>query len=251
MVLAHPTARGSGEDYCAPRCRDVDRRSGWQGAAPAALCDPATDLTRIAEVIRHQGNSPDPLYPDSLRAEHMDLKLRGSLRDALEDVKARLGCVVIVAHASSSKGIFKVITVPQVAELVRDGLIDAVDQCESTIEKLRGAGQFTNVQLNSLARTVSSDPHNLDEIAQGPCRTGAEVSLDQAQQGGCRRAEAGSPRSTNPSAHPAAGASERRSLVGHALGSGGRVRVVIERPGSAPVPDQRRPLLRTLRDTMP
>jgi hypothetical protein len=107
------------------------------------VCSPDTDPARIADAIRHQGTSPDPLYPDSVRGQHEDLKLRGSLPDTLKDVREQLGCVVIAAHASSSNGLLKVLGAGQAAELIRDGLIDAVDQCESAKEKLQSTCALT------------------------------------------------------------------------------------------------------------
>lgn len=128
------------------------------------VCGPDTDPRRIADVVRYQGRSPDPLYPDSMRGGHEELRLRESLRDTVANVRERLGCVVIAAHASSSKGLFNALTVQNAAELIRDGLIDAVDQCDSTLTKLQGTGQFSKEQLASLACTSSSDPHSLADI---------------------------------------------------------------------------------------
>jgi len=254
------------------------------------VCSPGVDPLRIAEVIRYQGRSPDPLYPGSMRGGHEELRLRESLRDALADVRERLGCVVIAAHASSSKGLFNALTVRDAAELIREGLIDAIDQCESTPEKLRGTGQFTGDQLDSLACTLSSDPHGFGEIGGRTlpdgrrCLTWIKLSTVNAD---ALRLALHDPRTRvltrppGPVRHPrilsmevegdfldglalrfsddlttliggrGAGKSailetlryglggepysdqsERMSLVGHSLGSGGRVRLVIERPGA-------------------
>jgi DNA repair ATPase RecN len=258
------------------------------------VCSPDMDPMRIAEAIRYHGRSPDPLYPDSVRGGHEDLMLRELLRDTLADIRERLGCVVIAAHASSTKGLFKALTVPVAAELIRLGLIDAVDQCDSTMEKLQGTGQFTSEQLDSLACTLSSDPHSLGEVGARTLPDGRrsltwiklsvvnadalKLALHDPQTRVLTRlpepvrhprirameVEGGfldglslrfsddlttliGGRGAGKSAiletlryglggEPYSDQSERMSLVGHALGSGGRVRLVIERPG----PEQQR-----------
>jgi chromosome segregation protein len=253
-------------------------------------CSPDVDPLRIAEVIRYQGRSPDPLYADSVRGGHEELVLRGSLNDTLADVRERLGCAVIAAHASSTKGLFKAITVPVAAELIRSDLIDAVDQCESAMEKLRGTGLITPEDLDSLACTLSSDPHKLDEIGTKRLPDGRRsltwIKLSTVHADALKLA-LHDPRTrvlTRPpepvrhsrirsmeveggfldgltlrfsddlttliggrgagksailetlryglGAEPYSDQSERMSLIGHALGSGGRVRLVTERSGS-------------------
>lgn len=128
------------------------------------VCDPDTDPARIAEAIRYQGVSPAPLFADEARAAHQDLSLRGSLRDALKSLREQLGCVVVGAHAMENNGVLKVLGVEQTAELIRDGLIDAIDHCENARDRLRSTGVLTPDQLDSLACTLSGDPKSLEEL---------------------------------------------------------------------------------------
>jgi len=253
------------------------------------VCSPATDPARITDVIRFQGKSTQPLYPDSIRSGNEELKLRGSLAETLANVREALGCVVIAAHANSSKGLFKALSVPDAAELIREGLIDAVDQCDCTLEKLRGTGEFTSEQLDSFSCTLSSDAHSLAEIGNKTQLDGRRsltwVKLSAVDADALRLAlhdpqtrvlirppqpvhhprilsmevEGGfldglalrfsddlttliGGRGAGKSAiletlryglggEPYSDQSERISLVANALGSGGRVRLVIERPG--------------------
>lgn len=253
------------------------------------VCDPDSDPARIADVICHQGLSPDALYPDSVRSKHKEVCLRGSLRDALEAVREQLGCVIIAAHASSTKGVISVLGAQQAAELVRDGLIDALDQCESAVEKLQGTGVLTKEQLASLACTLSGDPKSLDDIGTKTLQDGRRrltwIKLSTVNADALRLAlhdpqtrvltrppepvrhprvlamevEGGfldglalrfnddltaliGGRGAGKSAiletlryglagEPYSDQSERLSLIRHALGSGGRVRLLIERPG--------------------
>jgi chromosome segregation protein len=253
------------------------------------VCSPGADPERIAEVIRFQGKNTNRLFPDSVRGGHDELKLRGPLRDALAEVREQLGCVVIAAHALSDKGLFKALRMPEAAELIKDGLIDAIDQCDSAVEKLRGTGEFTKDQLDALSCTLSSDPHRLDEIGARMLPDGhrsltwiklsafdadaLKLALHDPQTRVLTRppepvryarirsmeADGGfldglalrfsddltaliGGRGAGKSAiletlryglggEPYSDQSERMSLVANALGSGGRVRVVIERPG--------------------
>ncbi len=253
-------------------------------------CDGEENPQHIAEVIRHQGEYPDPLYDDSVRAGHKELKLREPLADTLSHIRARLRCVVIAAHASSTKGLFSALTVPDAAELIRAGLIDAVDQCDSALDKLRGTGTFTSEQLDSLSCTLSSDPHSLGEIGTRTTPDGRRsltwIKLSTVSADALRLAlhdprtrvltrppepvrharirsmevEGGfldglalrfsddltaliGGRGAGKSAiletlryglggEPYSDQSERLSLIGHALGSGGRVRLVFDRPGA-------------------
>jgi hypothetical protein len=265
------------------------RGGGGKGIHLLLVCSPGTELPRIADVIRHQGGSPDCLYPDEVRSHHIDLDLRVPIKDALRDIRDQLGCAVIAAHADSTNGIIKVLGAQQVAELIRDGLIDAVDQCESAIEKLRSTSVLTREQLTSLACTLSSDAHSLDQIGAKVLPDGRRrltwIKLSVVNANALRLA-LHDPRTRvltrppEPVRHSrilamevvggfldglklrfsddlttliggrGAGKSailetlryalggdaysdqsERMSLVGHALGSGGQVRLVIERPG--------------------
>ena len=225
-----------------------------------------------------------------MRGGHEELRLRESLRDTVANVRERLGCVVIAAHASSSKGLFNALTVQNAAELIRDGLIDAVDQCDSTLTKLQGTGQFSKEQLASLACTSSSDPHSLADIGvpkqsdRGRSLTWIKLSafgadslrlalhdpqtrvltrppepvrhprvLSMEVEGGFLDGLAlrfsddlttliggrGAGKSAiletlryGLGGEPYSDQSERMSLIGHALGSGGRVRLVFDRPGT-------------------
>jgi hypothetical protein len=140
------------------------RRGGGKGLHLLLVCDPDTQPERIATVIRHQHDSPDPLYPDEVRAGHGDVDLRGQIHDGLRAVREQLGCVIIAAHAMENNGLLRVLGAQQAAELVRDGLIDAIDHCESAKEKLQSTGVLTKEQLASLACTLSGDPKSLAEI---------------------------------------------------------------------------------------
>ncbi|HEY2578089.1 MAG TPA: AAA family ATPase [Streptosporangiaceae bacterium] len=265
------------------------RGGGGKGIHLLLICSPDTELPRIAQVICHQGESPDPLYPGEARSKHKDLDLKGSTKDALKHIRDQLGCAVIAAHAKSSSGVIKVLGAQLTAELIRDGLIDAIDQCESAIESLRSTGVLTKEQLASLACTLSSDSHNLGEIGTKELSAGRRrltwIKLSVVNADALRLALHDPQtrvltRPPEPVRHSrilamevtggfldglrlrfsddlttliggrGAGKSailetlryalggeaysdqsERMSLVGHALGSGGRVRVIIERPG--------------------
>lgn len=156
------------------------------------VCDPDTDPARIAEAIRYQGSSPAPLFPDEVRAAHQDVSLRASLRDALKSLRDQLGCVVIAAHAMESNGVLKVLGAEQAAELVRDGLIDAIDHCESARDRLRSTGVLTQDQLDSLACTLSGDPKDLSELGTKTLRGGRRrltwIKLSKVNSGALRLA---------------------------------------------------------------
>lgn len=254
------------------------------------ICSPGVDLNRIVEVIRYQGTSVDPLFPDEVRAKHQDVTLRGSLCDALRSIRDQLGCVIVAAHALERNGVLKVLGAEQTAELIKDGLLDGIDHCESARDRLRSTGLLTQEQLDSLACTLSGDPKNLDELGAKTLSDGRRrltwIKLSKADAGALRLAlhdpqtrvltrppapvrhsrilsmevEGGfldglrlrfsddltaliGGRGAGKSAiletlryglggEPFTDQSERASLISHALGSGGRVRLVIERPGA-------------------
>ena len=139
-------------------------RGAGRGVHLLLVCDPGTDPARIAEAIRFQGDTPDPLFSDEVRTGNDDLSLRGSLEDALKSLRDQLGCVVIGAHAMEKNGVLKVLGAAHVAKLVRDGLIDAIDHCGDARDRLRSTGLLSPEKLDSLACTLSGDPKSLDEI---------------------------------------------------------------------------------------
>jgi chromosome segregation protein len=269
------------------------------------VSDPDTDPARISEVIRYQGTSVDPLFPDEVRAKHHDVSLRGSLPDALKSLRAQLGCVVIAAHALEKNGILKILGAEQTAELIRDGLIDGIDHCEGARERLRSTGLLTKEELDSLACTLSGDPKSLDELGAKTLSDGRRrltwTKLSRVDASALRLAlhdpqtrvltrppvpvrharilamevEGGfldglqirfsddlttliGGRGAGKSAiletlryglggKPFTDQSERMSLIRHALHSGGRVRLIVERPG----PEQQRYAITRVLDQQP
>lgn len=266
------------------------RRGGGKGVHLLLVCSPTMQPQRIAEVIRHQHGKPDLLFPDEIRCGHDDVDLRDQIHDALRDVREQLGCVVIAAHATENNGLIKVLGAQQAAELIRDGLIDGIDHCESAKEKLRSTGILSRERLDSLACTLSGDPKNLEQVGAKTLTDGRRrltwIKLSTVSADALRLALHDPPtrlltrppenvhhplilamevtggfldglavrfsddltamiggRGAGKSAiletlryglggEPFSDQSERLSLVGHALGSGGQVRIVIERPGS-------------------
>ena len=195
-----------------------------------------------------------------------------------------------VIHATENNGLIKVLGAQQAAELIRDGLIDGIDHCESAKEKLRSTGILSRERLDSLACTLSGDPKNLEQVGAKTLTDGRRrltwIKLSTVSADALRLALHDPPtrlltrppenvhhplilamevtggfldglavrfsddltamiggRGAGKSAiletlryglggEPFSDQSERLSLVGHALGSGGQVRIVIERPGS-------------------
>lgn len=156
------------------------------------VCSPDIEPARIAEAIRFQGSSPDPLFADTVRTGHRDVNLRGTISDALRGLREQLGCAVIAAHALEDNGLLKVLGAEHAAELIRDGLIDAIDHCENARERLRSTGLLTREQLESIACTLSGDPKNLNELGAKTVRDGRRrltwIKLSKVDAGALRLA---------------------------------------------------------------
>ncbi|MGH3870611.1 MAG: TrlF family AAA-like ATPase [Pseudonocardiaceae bacterium] len=252
------------------------------------ICDPNTDPSRINEVIRHQAQQSQPLF--SNREQHIDLELRDPLPDALRAIRQELGCVIVAPHAREKNGILREWGPEKTAELIRDGLLDAIDHCEDAVKSLQGTGILSPERLESLACTLSSDPKKLEEIGAKKTSDGrlrlTWIKLSTVDVSALRLA-LHDPKTRvlterpEPPQHPrvlsmevqggfldglalrfnddlttliggrGAGKSavletlryvldgpiysdqsERMSLVRHAVGSGGRIRLVVERPGT-------------------
>ncbi len=264
------------------------------------VCDPGTSPDRITDAIRHLGKQSQPLFAG--RAQHTDVELRDPLDEAVRTVRKELDCVVVAPHANDKNGLLKEWGAKKTAELVRDGLLDAIDHCEDARTTLQGTGILTPEQLDSLACTLSSDPKSLDEVGAKTTSDGRPrltwIKLSAADTSALRLALHDPQtrvltRRPEPARHPrvlsmevqggfldgvtlrfnddlttliggrGAGKSavletlryaldgpvysdqsERISLVRHAMGSGGRVRVIVERPG--PHQEQRYEITRVL-----
>jgi len=265
-------------------------QGGGKGIHLLLLCSPDTPADRIDAAIRAQGTGIDPLYQG--RTEHRDVDLRASLHDCLRTIREQLGCAVVAAHANEKNGVLRALGPQQTAELIKAGLIDAVDHCESIGTNLQGTGVLSKERLDSLACTLSSDPKALDEIGTKTTTDGRRrltwiklskidaealrLALHDPQTRVLRRppkpahharirsmeVEGGfldglslrfnddmttliGGRGAGKSAvletlrygldvSPYTDHSERLSLVRHAMGSGGRVRIVLDRPGPQP-----------------
>ncbi len=264
------------------------------------ICDPETDSERITAAIRHLDKQSRPLFEG--RTPHTDLGLRDQLDEAIRTIRKELSCVVVAPHANDTNGILKVWGPKKTAELVRDGLLDAIDHCEGAIASLRGTGVLSTEQLDSLACTLSGDPKSLDEVGTKTTTDGRPrltwIKLSAVTASALRLA-LHDPRTRvltkkpEPARHPrilsmevqggfldgltlrfnddlsaliggrGAGKSavletlryalkgpvysdqsERISLVRHAMGSGGLVRLIVERP--APLQQQRYEITRVL-----
>ncbi len=265
-------------------------QGGGKGIHLLLLCGPDTPPDRIAAAIRAQGTAIDPLYTD--RQEHQDVDLRSSLPDCLKTLREQLGCAVVAAHANEKNGVLRALGPLHTAELIKAGLIDAVDHCETIGLSLQGTGVLTKERIDALACTLSSDPKAIDEIGTKTTTDGrrrltwiklskldAEALklalhdpqtrvLTRTPQPACHarirslEVEGGfldgltlrfnddmtaliGGRGAGKSAvletlryglgvSPYTDHSERLSLVRHAMGSGGRLRIVLDRPGPQP-----------------
>ncbi|MGH3868154.1 MAG: hypothetical protein ACRDQ4_18930 [Pseudonocardiaceae bacterium] len=264
------------------------------------IFDPNTDPERINEVIRHQAQRSQPLFAN--REPHIDIELRDLLPDTLQAIRQELDCVIIAAHARDKNGILKEWGPQKTAELIRDGLLDAIDNCEDAVMRLQATAVLSPEQLGSLACTLSSDPKRLEDIGAKTTSDGRRrltwIKLSTVDVAALRLA-LHDPKTrvlTQPPESPhhprvlsmkvqggfldglelcfnddlttliggrGAGKSailetlrytlngpvysdqsERMSLVRHAVGSGGQVRLVIGRPG--PVRQQRYEITRVL-----
>lgn len=265
-------------------------QGGGKGLHLLLLCSPDTPTERVGDAIRAQGTGIDPLFAD--RQEHKDLDLRGTLPECLRGVREHLGCVVIAAHANGKNGVLRELGALQTAELIKAGLIDAVDHCEGIGVSLQGTGVLSKERLDSLACTLSSDPKAIVEVGTKTTPDGRRrltwIKLSKIDANAFKLAlhdpqtrvltrppeapkhariramevEGGfldglllrfnddltaliGGRGAGKSAvletlryglgvSPYTDQSERLSLVRHALGSGGRVRLVLDRPGPSP-----------------
>lgn len=250
--------------------------------------DPKTSPDSINKAIAHIDKGGGDLFTDR-SLEHRSIRLRGSLEAALRELRNQLPCVVIAAHANEAKGLFKAIKVGEAGELIREGLIDAIDKCDDAKMLLQSTSP-KNTHIESLACIVGSDPKALADIGtkklDGKVRA-TWIKLSGIDVGGLRLAMHDPDvrvlrRPPAPIRHdrivsmevsggflndirirfsddlttliggrgagksailetlryaldidPYSDHTERLSLVERALGSGGQVRVVAERPGSS------------------
>lgn len=265
-------------------------QGGGKGIHLLLICSPDTPPDRIGAAIAAQGTSIDPLYTD--RQEHRDVDLRASLHDCLRTIREQLGCAVVAAHANEKNGVLRAVGPQQTAELIKAGLIDAVDHCESIAVNLQGTGLLSRERLESLACTLSSDPKAVEEVGAKTTADGRRrvtwIKLSKVDADALRLALHDPKtrvlrRPPEPARHarirsmevdggfldglslrfnddltaliggrgagksavletlryaldvaPYTDQTERLSLVRHALGSGGRVRLVLDRPGPSP-----------------
>lgn len=262
-------------------------QGGGKGIHLLLICSPGTPAERIDAAILAQGVGIEPLYRD--RQEHQDVNLRGSLHDCLRTIRDQLNCAVVAAHANQKNGVLHALGPQQTAELIKAGLIDAVDHCEAIGVSLQGTGVLSKERLEALACTLSSDPKAIEEVGTKTTTDGRRrltwIKLSKIDADAFRLAlhdpqtrvltrPPGVPkharirsmeveggfldglslrfnddltaliggRGVGKSAvletlryglavYPYTDQSERLSLVRHALGSGGRVRLVLDRPG--------------------
>jgi chromosome segregation protein len=252
------------------------------------VCSGDTSLEKINAALQHEDRDGGALFSE--RQQHRDIRLRGTLAETLQHLRHRLDCVVVAAHAGDNNGMIRELGATHTAELVRDGLVDAIDLCDTAPHKLQSTGVLSVERVENLACTQSSDPKSLEEIGNRTLADGRPratwLKLSAVDSAALRLALHDPTtrllnRAPMPPAHvrvlamdvdgsgflsglqvrwnddlsaliggrgagksailetlryvldatPFSDASERESLVRHALGSGGRVRVVIERPG--------------------
>lgn len=253
-----------------------------------AVFDPTASPDSINKAIAHIDKSNSELFTDR-SVDHRSIRLRGSLEEALRELRNQLPCVVIAAHANEAKGLFKAIKVREAAELMREGLIDAIDKCDEAKTLLKTA-DCHGPHIESLACIVGSDPKSLADIGtkqlNGKLRAtwiklsaidvgGLRLALHDPDVRVLRRPPAAirhdrivsmevsggflndiqirfsddlttliGGRGAGKSAiletlryaldiDPYSDQTERLSLVERALGSGGQIRVLAERPGSS------------------
>lgn len=276
------------------------REGAGSGLHLLLVCNAETPPDLINDALRYVDQEGGSLFGH--RLAHRDIDLRAPLRDTLRNLRKKLDCLVIAAHARDKNGLLKEQGAEQTALLVRDGLVDAIDMCEDATLILQGTNKLSREQLDSLACTLSGDPKSLEEVGAKSLPDGRVratwLKLSSVDSSALRLA-LHDPRTrmlTRPpqeprhvrflalevdgsgflsdlvtcfnddlntliggrgagksailetlrytlDARPFSDASERESQVRHALGSGGRARLVLERPGN---PGQRYEVTRVL-----
>lgn len=126
------------------------------------ICDPDVSGGAITESVRHLHQPGGLLFTDR-NSEHTEIQLSATPEDALRRLKSQLKCVVVAAHACDAKGVFTAMKAGAVGKLADDGLIDAIDKCETAGQKIHDSG-LRGDHRRRLACTLSSDPKSIEDV---------------------------------------------------------------------------------------
>lgn len=126
------------------------------------ICDLDRPPDQINECIRRIHTRPKHLFDG--RQQHLDVELNGTLAHALSLLRQDLGCAVVAAHVCQKDGILRRLSAEEVAHLVSEGIVDALDHPEQARAKLESQARLRKDQLDTLAMIESSDNKRIDEI---------------------------------------------------------------------------------------
>ncbi len=139
-------------------------REGKCGLHILAIFSGDTDLKGLNAFLQSFDKDPaSPLF-DS-QGSHRDIDLRISLRDALNGLRSRYNCLLILPHPDQEKGFCKSLKADDAAKLLMEVRPDAIEHCpEGEKKRLQSTGVFPANFWNHRAFVEFSNPKRIEEI---------------------------------------------------------------------------------------
>lgn len=149
---------------------EISFREGKYGFHILAIFSGDTDLKALNTFLQSLDKDPaSPLF-DS-QGSHRDIDLRISLRDALNDLRSRYNCLLILPHPDQPEGFCKIPKPEDAAKLLLEVRPDAMEHCpEKEKKRLVSTGVLPPNFWDHLAFVEFSDPKRIEEIGT-KCRT--------------------------------------------------------------------------------
>lgn len=151
---------------------ELDLRAGKHKLHVLVVFDADEDLDAVNRAIAGLDKDPaTPLIGED--GEHREIDPRSGAEGALNELRQRFRCLIILPHPDSSSGFGKAFKTGQAARFLRNVDPDAVEHCpEELRRKLASTTALDPTFIDALSSVEFSDAHRIDEIGTATRKDG-------------------------------------------------------------------------------
>lgn len=168
--------RAAAEDITLLPGVEVSLKYGKYGLHVLAIFNSDTDYVGLNDFLKFLDRDPTTPLIDSNGA-HRDIDPRLNVIEALEDIRERFNCLIILPHPDQKNGFCKSLQTKEAAEFLLSLQPDAVEHCpDAEIRKLQSTNVLPSGFFDYLSFVEFSDPKRIEDIGTKGLSDGGERS---------------------------------------------------------------------------
>ena len=143
---------------------ELSFNEGKHGLHILAIFDIDNNIEGINRFIYSLDKNPSFLLTDAKARSHRDINAKSNSFSALEELKNKFQCLIIIPHPEDDNGLFKTFQPNQIADYLK--LADGIEPLsKEQKDKIISTGKVSDGFFGRFATIENSDPKSLDEIA--------------------------------------------------------------------------------------